>query len=425
MIAVQCPNKVLLLDYFEGEKLRSYRYQDLPGESYPVLFESLLSTLDKAMPDRTTTYRKLFPKLLQSLKFSSTAELGHPSTTELVIRPPADCQFVHLALRDSLGSVIIDQKIWNLLSPRDQVGALFHLLMISEVVCQGKKVSSSIYIRALNSALLAKEFSTFGLARTIQMFQMAQLNSLRIQTVLIDLSKPTAVSTGGRLKFGTAIEGSPWSHKGKSVTLKADRVVFHENGTVKSLRFSGRLLVQLQSGQVSFVTPDRFSSTPYPQERSPELHFYSSGGVEKGIVVDPKVLRNSQLEIQLASGIGRYENLRNSHLFLFPSGEIQVATQIAGKVRVNGQWVMLGPNASVSYHTPTQLKELVVQQPVSLLVQNQSRLFDGYLSFYEDGRLNCGYPVRSEKFFNSSQIERTAPAGTQVCFDRSGWLVGS
>lgn len=426
VIGLQCPHRVALLDYFEGETLRAYHYLSIPGQNSNETTANYLKQLSVTMPDRAQLYLGQLPGLLQQLKMSSIP-LGEPDTTELIIRPPANCRFVNLAVTAPTGSTVsVDQKLWSQLSAQDQMGTLIHLLMVGEIRASGQELKSSIYLRALNSALLSIEFSKLPLANVIPVYQAAQVYSLRIQGVLVDLARPLALGAEGLLQTATPLKGGKWSYAGQSVELKSETPVkFHPNGFVKSLRFKGKLVVPYRNNQLPFVTPDHLSSAPFEGEQNPVISFYPSGSVEQGFVTDSVNLMTERFRVKLATEKGRFENVLNSHLFFFETGEVKLLTHALGSVFWKGQWIRLAKNASVDLFSPQQLKELVIDQTVNLVVQNRQVGFNGYLSFYENGFIDCAYPTQNIKFTNAQGKAVASDADTQVCFDSAGWVIGN
>ncbi|MCB0413515.1 MAG: hypothetical protein KDD50_04235 [Bdellovibrionales bacterium] len=429
VFALVCPDRIRLLDYFEGEELRGYQYQK------DLSLQEKLNIVRVRMPDRS----RLFSQYLLDYQSYETQDTLIPDPEnrheEWVIRPPENCKFSILLQSDLISKIWRNKDLWQKLSRYEREGVFFNWAIAKEIFATPQGLPhSTLYIRALNSILLQPEFNLLSLKELIQTLKVAHLTSLRVQTVLVDLSKKIQFYNDNIIQEAFPITLSSWppihlaafdeSEGLTQVLLKKDTVYFYENGQVKSLRFQDSLPLKTIGGVVYFSTPDHFKQwAPTEEEKFPRIYFYSNGFVKDGITIEPRSFETNELKVLTAQHKGRFENFDNSHLYFTEDGSLVTIGNSSGQIKINEGWYNIAKNIHVSWHRPGQLKELVVTEPVYLKAQGQNILWKGFLSFNTDGALNCGFIAQNYRFQSRNGSTKSARNGEQVCFDDNGLML--
>lgn len=419
VVAVRCPNSVVLLDYLEGETMRGLRYPPLAGSLEGEL-TGLLARLALTMPERAELFRRYWKHLSSSVKIGRGLGLAALPKEDRVIQPPGSCTFETVLQSDTSGAVLIEADLWERLPVHHQAGALLHWMLARERLEIRGVPDRSLYLRVINSLLAADALAALSVEQRVELFRAARLGSLRLQGILVELDREIAFGGAG-VMAAYPVAGSAGRvaspSGGPALRLKPQLVRFHPGGAIRSLRFEGEVSLKTDGGPVPVSTPDGISTVPFEEERNPSLWLDARGRVERAICVKPVSLESPHFRIRLSHSPGRFDQLAYSLLEFFEGGELRLATAASGVVRLGDRAVRIANRSSLSFHAPGVFKEITIEEPVHFSIQGRTVALEGLLSFSASGEIRCGFSARDVELRDRGGRLRRYPRGSNVCTD--------
>jgi hypothetical protein len=323
--ALSCPDKVQLLDFYEGEVIRHLQF------SVDTDFQRSLENLYPYRPESVDLYKKDYDFFKDNKVISDKKPQKTLSSADSILKAPDGCEFVIVLEADFKNAIYVYKRIWERLSKKDQDGTILNWAMAKEShFLDQQSQLPTIYFRTLNALVAADQLKELSFIEFANLLKITGLNSIRKQGVLIDLLKDFAIENN-QLQFAYPVKNSIWNYRDQNVRLKADRIVFHPNGSVKSLRFENVLKIQTLGGVVFFVTPDNFAKIGLDGDINPRIYFYPNGQVQKSLTLEKSSFISRIFDLKLSQYRGVWEAADSSHLYFFENGEVSNVSWVNGR----------------------------------------------------------------------------------------------
>ncbi len=418
-----CPDHLESLDLYEGRVLRGLQYD--PQQT----IDRALENFRPRMWDRAELYQNLKQQFETRKQMVSEAEIGNFDSQDLVIQNPAGCRIAVLISDHFSGRLQVQASLWNALSPMDQTAALLNWMIAAELYqATGSLPSNSIYIRNLASLLPTDRIRTLKLTELIQVLQGAGLQTFRQQGILVDVSKAYQI-VNELFKRVFPVSGSTWTYQPpdgvvgrvQTVKLRKDEVVFHDDGTIRSLRFEGKLFLSTVGGEIPMETPEQLAMRGFEQDIYPRVYFSDSGILDSGAVLASALFQTPVLKLQLAQGHYGDELMNNSKIYFDDDGSINTLTKVSGSIFFNGQWLRIAKSSSVVFWDG-KFHEFETLDAFTYPVQGQSLSWRGPVSFDASGHLDFAYLDQAAVLKKKDGKLVRYRRGEPVYFDDAGWV---
>jgi hypothetical protein len=416
-IVLVCPNKIQLLDYFEGENLRGNKYSKMTG------FSQLIESISLTMPDRAKLYQVSNLQFLSMVSFTQNEKFGEVATDDLILEAPTNCQYQVLLQTNFENLLVVQKKLWNMLNPIDLAGAQLNWSIAKEIYQSDKKIpGSSVYIRNLNSLVPGDNLSKLAFQDLTQILIAARLFSVRKQGVLIDLSKPISFFDNTQiLNRAYSVLDSKWTFQesegfNSTVRLKEDQVEFYANGAVSSLRFEGNMIIHTEGGEILIATQEPIFSVLRNDER---VSFYSNGRLKSGVARSAAILETPYYKIKVdkTEEVWPFDYPPKPYLLLFSDGRIELISNVSGIILFQDKWLNLVEHSSLSWYENGQIFSMNSRDQFNVKIQNKLVSFIEHAYFFENGQLKCGKLNEPTVFFTTFVKKQLFLKGEEVCFD--------
>ncbi|MBK7892328.1 MAG: hypothetical protein IPJ84_16230 [Bdellovibrionales bacterium] len=312
-----CPNRtpqLELLDLVEARRLRSVNYATLDkvplASADAVRFLSELFQKQQAELASLATLATYASQISKNVLYQPLSIATVPST-EIVIAPEADCQYVPIAERLSDQSIVFNPQLKPLLD-----GKLIALTLSSFAISiplhalSAQPAPPSLYARLIHSYFLSRELAPRTRPLVVDALKRMTVFNFRIQGVEINLREPMSFGADGTLLSATPVANSSWNFQDAQYPVRDFAVYFHDNGAVKSI---------CPNSPIAYTDSDQNKLTLFCPldlsqfDRDPQaIHFHRNGLLARGRLSAPAKVRNSLVDVRLTPRKQRFETVDNA-----------------------------------------------------------------------------------------------------------------
>ncbi len=238
--------------------------------------------------------------------------------------------------------------------------------------------------------------------------------NFRIQGVELNLREPMSFSADGTLLSATPIANSIWSFQEGRYPVRNIPVYFHDNGTIKSICPGSPVRYVDQVGnQLTLFCPLDFSSF----DRGPQpLYFHRNGFLERGRLSAPAKVRTTLVDIQLTPRKQRFETVESALITATESGLYTLLSGASGALFLDSAWRRIDDNQSVSFFDDGSLKETVLNDTMTAVIQNERISITSWIDFSAPGILSSAEIVEDVCLFRQEGRRQCFPRGERLYF---------
>jgi hypothetical protein len=238
--------------------------------------------------------------------------------------------------------------------------------------------------------------------------------NFRIQGVEINLREPLSFSADGTLLSATPVANSIWNFQDAQYQARDFAVYFHDNGAVKSI---------CPNSPIAYTDSDQNKLTLFcpldlsPFDRDPQpIHFHRNGLLARGRLSAPAKVRNSLVDVRLTPRKQRFETVDNALVVATENGFYTLLSAASGAVFLDSAWRRIDDNQSVSFFDDGSLKEAILNDTMTAVVQNETISITSWIDFSAPGILNSAEIVEDVCLFRKEGPRQCFPRGERLYF---------
>ena len=418
-----CPNKtphLELLDLAEARRLRGVNYATL--DKVPTTSADVIRFLGDLFQKQQAELESLATSATYVAQISKNATYQTLSTTvvpvtEIVIAPEADCQYIPIAERSSSDQSIVfnpelkpllDGKLVALTLSTFAFSARLHALATTQ------PAPPSLYTRLIHSYFLNADLSPRTRPLVVDALKRMSIFNFRIQGVEINLNEPMSFSADGTLLSATPVTNSIWNFQDGRYPVRDVGVYFHENGTVKSICPVGPIAyTDSHQNKLTLFCPVALSQFDHGPQH---IHFHPNGVLARGRLSAPAKVRTSLVEVHITPRKQRFENVDNALITATEGGLYTLLSDASGAVFLDSAWRRIDDNQSVSFFDDGSLKEAILKDTMTAVVQNETISITSWIDFSAPGILNSAEIVEDVCLFRKEGRRQCFPRGERLYF---------
>lgn len=416
-----CPARtpqIELLDLVEARRLRGVDYtalERIPTASAETirylgdLFQKQQSELESIAA--STAY---ISQISRNAIFQNLSSVSMPSS-EIVIAPEAGCQHIALAERLSDQSIVFNPELKSALDSKLIALTLSSFAFSGPLNALATKPNPpSLYTRLIHSYFLSGELSPRTRPLVVDALKRMSVFNFRIQGLEINFREPLSFNTDGVLLSATPAANSLWKFQGNHYPVRDMAVYFHGNGTVRSICPSKPInYIDQTNNRLSLFCPLDLSSF----NRGPQLiHFHQNGFLAKGRSSAPAKIRTSLIDVRLTPRKQRFETVDNALIVATESGLYTLLSNASGALFLDSAWRRIEDNQSVSFFDDGSLKETILNDTITAVIQNETISITSLIDFSAPGILNSAEIVEEVCLLRKEGRSQCFPRGERLYF---------
>lgn len=416
-----CPKKtpqLELLDLVEARRLRSIDYTALnkvpttPTDA--IQFLSALFQKQQSELESIATFSTYTAQISKSPNYQAMSTTVVP-TTEIVIAPEADCQYVPIAERLSDQSIVFNPQLKSVLNGKLVALTLSSFALSAPLHALATLPSPpSLYARLIHSYFLSGALGPRTRPLVVDALKRMSVFNFRIQGVEINLREPMSFSADGTVLSATPVANSIWNFQDGRHPVRDIAVDFHDNGTIKSICPDSPVLYVDQVGnRLTLFCPLGLSSF----DRGPQpLKFHRNGFLAKGRLSAPAKVRTALVDVHLTPRKQRFETVDNALITATESGLYTLLSSASGALFLDSAWRRIEDNQSVSFFDDGSLKETILSDTMTAMIQNETISITSWIDFSAPGILNSAEIVEDVCLFRQEGHRQCFPRGERLYF---------
>lgn len=416
-----CPNRtpqLELLDLVEARRLRSVDYTILDkvptASTDAIRFLSDLFQKQQSELESIATLSAYTAQISKSANFQTLSTSVVPST-EIVIAPESDCQYVPIAEILSDQSIAFNPQLKSTLNGKLIALTLSSFTISTRLHTLATQPSPpSLYARLIHSYFLSSALGSHTRPLVVDALKRMSVFNFRIQGVELNLREPMSFNANGTLLTATPVASSSWRFQNGRYPVRDIPVYFHDNGTIKSICPSLPIIYVDQLGNhLSLFCPLDLSSF----NRGPQpIQFHSNGFLAKGRVGTPAKIRTPIVDVHLTPRKQRFETVDNALIVATETGLYTLLCNASGALFLNSAWKRIEDNQSVSFFNDGSLKETILNDTMTAMIQNETISITSWIDFSAPGILNSAEIVEDVCLFRREGIHQCFNRGERLYF---------
>jgi len=425
------PVTLELLDIFETREIHE-KELSLGDNSLTVekKVEIVLNRLKLFSKRRALKYKKWFDSFYKESKFLKDVNFGDIQDSSHIFIPN-NCKLKQIINQQNPRfsndkRYFINKNLWDQLDNNNRAALILHELIYREM-----QTPTSIPVRRFIAYLISDALNNFTPEDFLRLAKEIGLNSLEIQSVLVDLSQYFAFYPNGQLKSAVPIKNSTFLYQSQELIINRF-ISFYDNGQLNKLW-----------GENTFHYQSPFIEQAIPLYGIYGITFYENGTVEFGETSSNILINGKNFEIMVPNG---------SRVKFYVDGRPKHFKYMSGKVLLNSTIIELSdyPNVqkNIKFYESGGLKNFFIEQarfkigPRNIKLSNTIHL-DGLgniikstlakegllfqalgnsiffkphstISFFPSGNIKCGELGR--------KVQLNWYNGRQVVFDKNKYL---
>ncbi|MBL7689568.1 MAG: hypothetical protein JNJ49_16140 [Bdellovibrionaceae bacterium] len=416
-----CPTRtpqVELLDIVEARRLRGVDYTALEKVSMAsadtIQFLGDLFQRQQGELESVATSTAYISQISRNAVFQNMSSAAMPSS-EIVIAPEAGCQYIPLAERLSDQSIVFNPQLRSALDGKLIALTLSSFAFSSPLNALATKPNPpSLYARLIHSYFLSGELSPRTRPLVVDALQRMSVFNFRIQGLEINLREPFSFDADGILLSATPAANSLWKFQGNQYPVRDIAVYFHGNGTVRSICPSKPIdyVDQFNNRLSLFCTLDLSS---FDRGAQP-IHFHQNGFLARGRSSTPAKIRTPLVDVHLTPRKQRFETVDNALVVATENGLYTLLSNASGALFLDSAWRRIEDNQSVSFFDDGSLKETILNDTITVVIQNETISITSWIDFSAPGILNSAEIVEEVCLFRKEGRRQCFPRGERLYF---------